>query len=913
MNEKRFHVCILSATLTDQFSKELIRGAITAAKQLDVNLTVIPGKYLGIQGINDSFEAYYEYQYNVLFCYAAKAHFDYIIAPVGTIAYAYNNELKKEFLDRFAGTPVLCVASAIEGYDCLEFDNTAGITAAVNYLAEHGRKHIGIMAGRPENCECIERCEAYRKSLKDNGLVFKDSYLMYCDMSYDCQKEAESLLDRNPELDAVICINDIIASVVYDVIRERGKIIGKDIAVTGFDDQFFAREMTPPLATVKADAFQLGMVSVEKAYNYLKGIQDDRHLVGTRFIPRKSCIDESRLSDEEKTLFQEDTDGAEIISAAKPERYIKRTHLENLFIRDSLMFGGNLKDSYAGILKRLCNIGSVTSYLYILEDPVEHFNDSEYAGSRQWLFKSYAYGANCFNIPENEQRMDTGTVFEHSLLVSDRTRILIAANLFSAEMQYGLVLLEPENFDFFDEIELITYQLSSAVRSLDILKNLNNLLTDTRLALAMANDYQYIYCVDIENGSYTQYERERTDKDFGLKVRGEDFFTDLRKECDEKVYDEDKVFFQNMFNKETFLNGLERGEFFGFDYRYKKNGQFKYHRLKTITGTAENQGTVFIGVSDIDQQKRQQLKADEERLRFARISNALAARFEMIYYINIVTGEYIVYASGNKDTELSVIEQGEDYFSQAVTNAEKFVHPDDLEMVKKHVRKDNLLLMLQEDESFSLSYRQIIDGNIQYMNMNAVRMADDDDYVIIAVNNVTAAKLREMEIQAELFTDPLTKVKNKAAYTKNETKMDMLIRENLCGEFSVFVFDLNDLKKINDNLGHDEGDKYIRSGARLICETFKHSPVFRIGGDEFAAILTGNDYEIRERLKMDMKEKVADNIRNGRVVVAAGNADYVKGQDTCLLDVFKRADQEMYAEKHRLKCVSDPEIGQQRG
>ena len=107
MDKQRFNVCILSATLTDVFSNELVKGAVAAARRLDINLTIMPGKYLGIQHFNDRYEAYYEYQYNVLFGYAAKARFDYIIAPVGTIAYASNSELKKNFLDSFEGTPVL--------------------------------------------------------------------------------------------------------------------------------------------------------------------------------------------------------------------------------------------------------------------------------------------------------------------------------------------------------------------------------------------------------------------------------------------------------------------------------------------------------------------------------------------------------------------------------------------------------------------------------------------------------------------------------------------------------------------------------------------------------------------------------------------------------------------------------------
>ena len=98
-------------------------------------------------------------------------------------------------------------------------------------------------------------------------------------------------------------------------------------------------------------------------------------------------------------------------------------------------------------------------------------------------------------------------------------------------------------------------------------------------------------------------------------------------------------------------------------------------------------------------------------------------------------------------------------------------------------------------------------------------------------------------------------------------------------------------------------DLYIRAGSLLICKTFKHSPVFRICGDEFAAVLTGSDYDDRENLKESIKEQVMHNRQNGGVVIAVGSSDYVNGRDTCVLDVFKRADKEMYADKHRLKSL----------
>ena len=60
--------------------------------------------------------------------------------------------------------------------------------------------------------------------------------------------------------------------------------------------------------------------------------------------------------------------------------------------------------------------------------------------------------------------------------------------------------------------------------------------------------------------------------------------------------------------------------------------------------------------------------------------------------------------------------------------------------------------------------------------------------------------------------------------------------------------DVNNLKMINDTYGHEAGDSYIIGVCRVLCDVYSHSPVFRIGGDEFAVILKGRDYENRQLL-----------------------------------------------------------------
>ena len=152
-------------------------------------------------------------------------------------------------------------------------------------------------------------------------------------------------------------------------------------------------------------------------------------------------------------------------------------------------------------------------------------------------------------------------------------------------------------------------------------------------------------------------------------------------------------------------------------------------------------------------------------------------------------------------------------------------------------------------------------------------------------------------------TDPLTGVKSKRAFVDMEKKINERLGKDEDFRFAVAACDVNGLKKVNDTLGHKAGDEYICAAARMICELFQHSPVFRTGGDEFVVILTGRDYEDRNYIMRRLHEKSTENIGLGQVVVAGGLSEFVPREDSSLAQVFSRADELMYQEKAALKSL----------
>ena len=170
-------------------------------------------------------------------------------------------------------------------------------------------------------------------------------------------------------------------------------------------------------------------------------------------------------------------------------------------------------------------------------------------------------------------------------------------------------------------------------------------------------------------------------------------------------------------------------------------------------------------------------------------------------------------------------------------------------MMAKAMDKETLLRNLSAFGKTILNYRLMLDGRPQYVSLYAVRPKDNPDHIIVSVANIDEAKRMELAYEDAMDLankDALTGVKNKRAYVQAETEMDQEIDKK--APFSMVVCDLNGLKQVNDTQGHKAGDEFIRNACKVICDVFDHSPVFRIGGDEFAVILKGRDYERREEL-----------------------------------------------------------------
>lgn len=157
------------------------------------------------------------------------------------------------------------------------------------------------------------------------------------------------------------------------------------------------------------------------------------------------------------------------------------------------------------------------------------------------------------------------------------------------------------------------------------------------------------------------------------------------------------------------------------------------------------------------------------------------------------------------------------------------------------------------------------------------------------------------------FRDSLTGVRNKTAYDDYISDFEEKIAKGEVTKYGIAILDTNDLKDINDRFGHEHGNIYLINSCKLICQVFSHSPVFRIGGDEFAAILLNKDLEHRiqlmEALRQGMTESKGAENPWERISIACGIAVCDDPKKQSVTEIFNRADSEMYKDKKTSKEI----------
>ena len=286
--EKKTIGLVLENTFTE-FGEEFIQNVQSGIRQRkDLNLIVIAGRFDGTKD-RDSRHHRYQNIYNTVYQLEKRCHFDGLIINLGSMENVNAEKIMRRFRSQIKNIPIVFAASDIVDYVSVNYDNESGIKEAVDCLINvHGFTKFGMLGGRPDSRDSEKRREIYERLLRENGIDFPPEQYEPTDMSVNTYDAAKALLDRNPDLQAIFCINDSVAVGLYQLMEERRLVPGRDVLVFAFDNTTMAGRMIPTLSSIGVADITLGRQSLNLLLEQMSGEQVTSVEIPTRLYGRES-------------------------------------------------------------------------------------------------------------------------------------------------------------------------------------------------------------------------------------------------------------------------------------------------------------------------------------------------------------------------------------------------------------------------------------------------------------------------------------------------------------------------------------------------------------------------------------------------------------------------------------------------
>jgi DNA-binding LacI/PurR family transcriptional regulator len=274
--------------LDDEYQVDVIRGALSAARDLGVSVLCVAGGRVRDPAPERAAR-------NLAFELVNRETVSGVVAVTSVIGSAVGPAELGKWLERFAGLPLCCVGVDVAGKVVVEVDNAGGMRELVLHLAQkHARRRIAFIRGPVGSAEANTRFEAYRAALTEAGLSFDAKLVTQGDFLKSSGVNAVSALFDERRLargtvDAIVAANDYMALGALRELARRQIDVPEEIAVVGFDDVESARFVRPALTTTSQPTELLGRRAVEGVFALAEGRTFGSSFLPTRLALRTSC------------------------------------------------------------------------------------------------------------------------------------------------------------------------------------------------------------------------------------------------------------------------------------------------------------------------------------------------------------------------------------------------------------------------------------------------------------------------------------------------------------------------------------------------------------------------------------------------------------------------------------------------
>ena len=442
----------------------------------------------------------------------------------------------------------------------------------------------------------------------------------------------------------------------------------------------------------------------------------------------------------------------------------------------------------------------------------------------------------------------------------------------------------------------VTGTAAVAAAVLAVIKDGDNAgINYAHIAKALSADYVNLYYVNLNTEKFIEYSPDAVREDLALERHGGDFFAASRRDAKEHLYKDDQEYFINAFTRENIEKALDTQGTFTLTYRLLMDGKPTYVNMKAVRMQGDS-AHIIIGVNNVDAQMRQKealARIQAEQTTYSRI-NALTQGVICIYTVDPVTSHYIEYSATRDYAGLGLAKEGEDFFAQSRKESVRHVYTEDIEKFQTMLTRERVLDEISKNGFYGFQYRMYLDGEPTYVSIKAALVQEQDGpQLIIGVTNIDAQVRREQDYERKLSAarsranlDALTGVRNRVAYESMSENLSRQIQSGQAVQYAIVLCRVNGIVKINETQGREAGDAMIRHACAVVCEIFKHSPVFRVAGDQFAVLAEAHDFEFVDDLLVELKE--ASRGPNGEKEITFGMAKY-DGVES-VGSVFDRAD-----------------------
>lgn len=296
MSEITTTIAVMMRDINTEFSEVMYSGFYDAAREAGVNLVYLLGPQSPGEdsdpALEEDVDDYYISQLDAVYDYAQILKPDALVLVSGSIRRSLIMPDVNALVERYKNLPTL-VLEAIPGKPSVAYqvaDSYSAMCECVEHLiVDHGYNFIVYVSGNPEEYDFKERLKAFKDTMNAHSLNYDRSQIVICDSPDTDERKINGIFDDFPYVDAIVCSSDMYVRITYRACNRRGIVIGRDVAVTGFDDIGMSHEMTPAPTGVMYDSYAFGRLALKRAVQISKGQAPGGSKVPCRFIRRCSC------------------------------------------------------------------------------------------------------------------------------------------------------------------------------------------------------------------------------------------------------------------------------------------------------------------------------------------------------------------------------------------------------------------------------------------------------------------------------------------------------------------------------------------------------------------------------------------------------------------------------------------------